>query len=136
MDLTVSFDETTFESNSLSAYIPMDRRHALASGRPLPNRMWGAALLADISGFTPLTERLARDLGMRRGSEEITRLLNRVYDAILEELHRCGGSAISFSGDAITCWFEGDRGLAATISEGRAMSTEQVIELATFCTES
>ena len=38
-----------------SVYIPMDRRLALARGEPLPDRTHGAALFADISGFTPLT---------------------------------------------------------------------------------
>jgi len=46
----------------LSAYIPQDRRQALAEGVALPDRMVGAALFADISGFTPLTEALARAL--------------------------------------------------------------------------
>ena len=38
-----------------AAYLPMDRRHALADGRALPEHTHGAALFADISGFTPLT---------------------------------------------------------------------------------
>jgi hypothetical protein len=38
-----------------SAYIPIDRRLALAKGLPLPERADGAVLFADISGFTPLT---------------------------------------------------------------------------------
>jgi class 3 adenylate cyclase/tetratricopeptide (TPR) repeat protein len=90
-----------------SIYIPMDRRVALAEGRELPERTRGAALFADISGFTPLTEMLARILGPKRGAEELTVHLNQVYDSIITELHRFGGSVISFSGDAITCWFDG-----------------------------
>ena len=98
----------------------MDRRLALAEGRSLPDRVHGTALFADISGFTPLTEALARELGPRRGSEEITRHLNLVYDAVIAELHRYGGSVIGFSGDAITCWFDGDTGRKATAA-GLAM---------------
>ena len=105
-----------------SVYIPMDRRLALAEGRTLSDRTQGTALFADISGFTPLTEALARELGPRRGSEEITRHLNVVYDAIIAELHRYGGSVIGFSGDAITCWFDGDDGRKATTA-GLAMQT-------------
>lgn len=96
------------------AYIPMDRRHALATGRQLPDRAHGAALFADISGFTPLTEALVRELGPQRGAEELTRYLNLVYDAVIDELHRFGGSVIAFAGDAITCWLEGDDGRRAT----------------------
>src|SRR5690242_20056616 len=90
---------------TLAAYIPMDRRQALARGATLPDRTQGAALFADIAGFTPLTESLIRSLGVRRGGEELTHQLNRVYDALVAEVHRYGGSVLGFSGDAITCWF-------------------------------
>ena len=73
-----------------SAYLPMDRRHALAQDKALPERTQGAALFADISGFTALTEALARELGPKLGAEELTRHLNRVYDALIAELHRHG----------------------------------------------
>ncbi|MFN8489929.1 MAG: tetratricopeptide repeat protein [Caldilineaceae bacterium] len=96
------------------AYIPMDRRHTLARGTTLPDRTQGAALFADISGFTQLTEALVRELGPQRGAEELTRYLNLVYDAVIDELHRYGGSVIAFAGDAITCWLDGDNGLRAT----------------------
>ncbi|MBI3242469.1 MAG: tetratricopeptide repeat protein [Chloroflexi bacterium] len=93
--------------DTLSVYIPMDRRQALAKGVALPDRAYGAALFADVSGFTALTEALANELGPQRGAEELSRHLNLVYDALIAELHRYGGSAISFTGDAITCWFDG-----------------------------
>ena len=92
---------------SSAAYLPMDRLIAIAEGRQLPEWTRGAAMFADISGFTPLTEMLARTLGPKRGAEELTVYLNRVYDALITELHRFGGSVIGFSGDAITCWFDG-----------------------------
>jgi class 3 adenylate cyclase/tetratricopeptide (TPR) repeat protein len=95
------------------AYIARDRRHALAEGRELPDRVHGAALFADISGFTPLTEALAGELGPQRGSEELTTNLNRVFHAVIAELDRFGGDVIYFSGDAITCWLDGDDGMRA-----------------------
>jgi class 3 adenylate cyclase len=75
-------------------------------GQRWPLRAQGTVLLADVSGFTSLTARLARELGPQRGSEEITRLLSCVFDAVTDEVHRCGGSVISFSSDAITFWFD------------------------------
>src|SRR4029453_18591392 len=99
---------------SLCAYIPIDRYHALVAGRDLPSHTRGAALFADISGFTPLTEALTRELGPQRGAEELTRQLNLVYDALTRELNSHRGSVVSFSGDAITCWFDQDDGLHAT----------------------
>src|SRR3970040_118489 len=106
------------------AYIPTDRLHALADGVTLSDRTHGAALVADISGFPPLTEALARELGPQRGAEELTRHLNLVYDALIGELQRYGSSVISFSADAITCWFEGDVGLFATAC---ALSMQQTM---------
>ena len=96
------------------AYIPGDRRRALARGRPIPDRVRGAALFADISGFTPLTEALAKELGPQRGAEELTANLNRVFHALIEDLDRFCGHVIYFSGDAITCWLDGDDGGRAT----------------------
>ncbi len=89
-----------------SAYVPMDRRHALARRGTLPDRASGAALFADISGFTALTESLAHEMGFQRGAEEITRQLNRIYDTLIMDVHVFGGSVITFGGDAITCWFD------------------------------
>ncbi|MCU0508040.1 MAG: tetratricopeptide repeat protein [Anaerolineae bacterium] len=102
------------------AYIPIDRALALARGEPLAERSEGAALFADISGFTPLTEALALELGPQRGAEELTVHLNRVYDALIGALERYGGSVIGFSGDAITCWLDGDDGRRA-VAAGLAM---------------
>jgi class 3 adenylate cyclase/predicted ATPase len=90
----------------LHAYIPEDRRHALARGVDLPDRAHGAVMFADVTGFTPLAEALAQSLGPRRGAEELTALLNQVYTALIAEVHCFGGSVIGFSGDAITCWFD------------------------------
>jgi class 3 adenylate cyclase/tetratricopeptide (TPR) repeat protein len=96
------------------AYLPIDRLLAIARGAPMPETSEGAALFADVAGFTPLTEALVRTLGPRLGAEEISRQLNLVYDALVAEAHRFGGSVITFSGDAVTCWFEGDTGRRAT----------------------
>ena len=106
---------------TLSAFIPMDRRQALARGETLPNRTRGAALFADISGFTPLTAALTQELGPLRGAEELTRQLNRVFGALIAEVHRYGGSVIGFSGDAMTCWFD-EATPAAANSSRRATS--------------
>ena len=91
----------------------MDRRHALAHGHTLPRRSHGTALFADITGFTPITDALVRTYGKQRGAEETTALLDRVYGALIAEVDRHHGSVIGFSGDAITCWFDGDSGPSA-----------------------
>jgi len=86
----------------------------VGEGRELPDRVHGAGLFADISGFTPLTEALAAELGPQRGAEELTACLNVVFHAVISELDRYGGDVIYFSGDAITCWLDDDDGSRAT----------------------
>jgi class 3 adenylate cyclase/tetratricopeptide (TPR) repeat protein len=95
------------------AYIPRDRRRALHAGHDLPDRVTGSALFADISGFTPLTEALARELGPQRGAEELTANIGRVFHAVISELDAFDGNVIYFAGDAITCWIDGDDGTRA-----------------------
>lgn len=94
--------------DALLAFIPIDRQLALANHVPLRSRTSGAALFADLSGFTPLTEALVRALGPQRGAEELTRQLNLVYDALIGQVENYRGVVIGFSGDAITCWFDDD----------------------------
>ena len=106
----------------LTVYLPLDRRFALAQGTTLPDRMHGAALFADVSGFTPLTEELARELGPQRGAEELTLHLNRVFDALIAEVDGYHGSVVSFSGDAITCWFDGGDQIENELASQRAVA--------------
>ncbi|MCP4528917.1 MAG: hypothetical protein GY833_23860, partial [Aestuariibacter sp.] len=86
-------------------------RVALAGGTDLPDRCVGAALFADISGFTPLTRAFAEALGSKRGAEALLGVLNPLFDALISPAHRYGGSVIGFAGDAFTCWFDDADGI-------------------------
>jgi hypothetical protein len=44
--------------DTLTVYMPMDRRRPLTIGGALPDRAEGSALFADISGLMPLAETL------------------------------------------------------------------------------
>lgn len=118
-----------------SSYIPMDRRQAIVRGETLSEQTEGTALFADISGFTPLTDTLARIFGPRRGAEMLSQHLNRIYDGLITAVNRFGGSVIGFSGDAITCWFEGkttstaQRAVACGLAMQAEMQTLNQIEL-------
>ena len=90
----------------MSALFPIDRRLATADGLTLPDRTQGAALFADISGFTLLTNTLVQELGRKQGAEALLDYINPVYEALIMALHNYSGSVIGFSGDAITCWFD------------------------------
>jgi class 3 adenylate cyclase len=78
---------------------PADRRPTLPALEPLR----AAVLFADVSGFTPLTEGLARRGA--EGPEELTDLLNRYFGAMIALLEAEGGEVAKFSGDALTVLF-------------------------------
>jgi class 3 adenylate cyclase len=110
--------------DALAAYVPEDRCQAIARGETTPEQMQGAALFADISGFTPLSEMLVHHYGAQRGAEELTSILDRVYNTLIQQLHQYQGSVIGFSGDAITCWLDKDNGrraIAAALGMQSAM---------------
>jgi class 3 adenylate cyclase/tetratricopeptide (TPR) repeat protein len=60
----------------------------------------------DISGFTALSERLARR--GRIGAEELTEVLNHVFSRMLEVAYAKGGALLKFGGDALLLAFTGD----------------------------
>ena len=103
-------------AGQLGAFLASDRRRAVATGIALPDRSHGAAIFADISGFTPLTEALARELGPQHGAEEVTTHLDRIFHRVIGEIHRAGGDVIYFAGDAVICWFDDDDGARAVAS--------------------
>jgi class 3 adenylate cyclase/tetratricopeptide (TPR) repeat protein len=112
----------------------MDRRVALASGKPLTSRTRGVALFADVVGFTPLAEALARKFGHSAGAEELTKHLSALFGAVISEVHRYQGSVINLSGDGLTCWFDGDdtrRATACGLAMQRAMTQFESVELST-----
>jgi class 3 adenylate cyclase/tetratricopeptide (TPR) repeat protein len=97
----------SIDHGALAAYLAGDRYASLCQQRTLPEYEKGAALFADLSGFTRLTETLTQELGPRQGVEILTQHLNNVYTALIKQVQDYGGNVTGFSGDAITCWFEG-----------------------------
>lgn len=114
----------------LEAFLPLDRRQTLAQGQNLPECADGTALFADVSGFTPLMERLANTLGPQRGAEELTRLLNALFTPLIRTIHGYGGQIIAFGGDALTCWFP--RGMAPSAHRAAACALEMQRQVAHF----
>lgn len=113
---------------NIHTYLPQDRLRALARGETLPDRTSGSALFADISGFTALTEQLTRALGERHGIEVLTLRINEVYEALISAVDRFGGSVISFSGDAITCWFDASDNEPALRAVGCAQAMQAALQ--------
>jgi adenylate cyclase len=102
-------------------YLPSDRLQALTAGTTLSTTSEGSALFADISGFTPATEALRMALGARRGAEALALHLNKLYEALIAEVNDYGGAIISFSGDAITVWFNGETSARRAVACGFAL---------------
>jgi ABC-type oligopeptide transport system substrate-binding subunit/class 3 adenylate cyclase len=90
--------------SALAAYIPHDRvAYILNPNQALATA--GVALIADISGFTPLTEALTQGRNADQGAEELTRALDSVFTPIIAEIHAYRGSVIRFGGDALIVWY-------------------------------
>src|SRR5215216_721134 len=89
-------------------YLPEHLAHAIAA-RPdalqigHAQRVQAVALFADVSGFTPMSEALART--GRRGAEDLTLILNRYFTRMIALLHDYGGIVCKFGGDALTVIF-------------------------------
>jgi len=63
-----------------------------------------ALLLADVTGFTVLSERLSRT--GREGAEEVTGIINSYFAPLIKIVHNYGGDIIYFGGDAFSAGFE------------------------------
>jgi adenylate cyclase len=117
----------------MKTFLAQDRLAALANGVALPEQLEGAGLFADISGFTPLTEKLTQSLGQRRGIEELALQINQVYETLIQDVSRFGGSVLGFAGDAIICWFDSSdqqaTQRAAACSTAMRAAMEQVGDL-------
>ena len=98
---------------AFASFVPVDRQFALAYGEAIPEQVNGAALVGDLSDFTPLVVELRTVYDAKRAAEEITQYLNAVFTPLTDVVHRFGGSVIGFAGDAMTCWFDGDDGQRA-----------------------
>ena len=75
-----------------------------------PDRRWrcidATFCFVDISGFTALSERLARR--GRIGAEELTNVLNDVFAELLGVAYTQQGSLVKFGGDALLLAYEGE----------------------------
>ena len=90
--------------HDLGTYLP--RSLVLADPSPgIPYGEWleGTVLFADVTGFTPLTERL-REMG-EEGAEQLNRMINDLFAAILSPLSRSRGELLIFAGDAVQAYF-------------------------------
>src|SRR5688500_134434 len=63
----------------------------------------GSLVFVDLSGFTRMSERLARR--GRVGAEEVTDVVNETFSRMLVDAYEAGGSLLKFGGDALLLFF-------------------------------
>ena len=90
--------------DTLASYVPALVTRRLAADpspitAPTLERFPAVALFADISGFTPLTERLSQR--GPQGVEELSRLLNTYFGQLIDLITAHGGDVVKFAGDAL-----------------------------------
>ena len=74
---------------------------------PLVQVLPGTLLMADISGFTALSEQLASQ--GKEGAERLTGIINRFFARVLDAAASLGGDTLTFAGDAVLVLFEGEK---------------------------
>ncbi|KAJ3116103.1 hypothetical protein HDU96_010397 [Phlyctochytrium bullatum] len=104
---TVSFVSRYIRDASQDAVLRQEILDSLESNKPHIKTVTAAVILIDISGFSSLTEELAK-----RGkisSELITRTVSDYLSDIIKIVWQCGGDVIKFLGDALLVCMEARR---------------------------
>ena len=95
-------------SSTLSSYFP---RLLVEWQQEAPDAEWraieGTLVFMDISGFTAMSERLARH--GKVGAEEVTEILNDSFTKLLAAAYDEGGYLLKFGGDAMLLFFAAGR---------------------------
>ncbi len=112
----------TVDTTVLRPYLPrlvLDWVHDEAATR------WkaidGTFVFADLSGFTKMSERLAR-LG-RLGAEEVTESIGTCFAELLEIVYEDGGGLVKFGGDALFLLFTGEDHVVRAARSAAGMRT-------------
>lgn len=93
------------DAERANAYVPRVLQKHLVDDPAV--RSWtsdGTAAFVDISGFTQLSEQLARK--GREGAEQISDTIGRCFESILHSAYENGASLLKFGGDALLLWFD------------------------------
>ena len=111
-------------TGTLDPYVPrVLLQRLVADPAALVRTLEGTVVFVDISGFTRLSERLAR-FG-KEGAEHLTDTINSCFSALLADAYANGGSLLKFGGDALLLWFEGAdhpaRGCASAVAMRRTL---------------
>jgi class 3 adenylate cyclase/tetratricopeptide (TPR) repeat protein len=101
-------DQDRLSATAGAAYLPRVLLHHLAD---TPDRtvrvVAGTCVFIDVSGFTKLSEQLARR-GGREGAERLADTIGASFERLLTVAYAHGGALLKFGGDALLLLFQGD----------------------------
>ncbi len=95
------------ETSPVTSYVPRLLLRHLADDPE--RRAWtvdGTVVFVDISGFTKLSERLAKH--GKEGAEQVTEAIETCFTDLLAVAYANGGGLIKFGGDALLLLFQGE----------------------------
>jgi class 3 adenylate cyclase/tetratricopeptide (TPR) repeat protein len=124
-------DRRTAGSRDLEPYLPRLLTDWLTDSPASRHReLEGSMALVDVSGFTALSERLARR--GRVGAEELTEAIGVCFARLLSVAGAEGGGLLKFGGDALLLWFSGEghprRASRAAVGMRRALRESRAIQ--------
>src|SRR5581483_1262870 len=90
---------------TLTPHVPRVALEWEADGGGMWREVDASLVFVDISGFTALSEKLARK--GRVGAEELTGTLSACFGGLLAVAYEAGGSLLKFGGDALLLLFDG-----------------------------
>jgi class 3 adenylate cyclase len=94
-------------ARDLTPYVPRLVVHWLReTPDALRREVEGTLAFVDISGFTAMSERLAEK--GKLGAEEVTEVMNRTFERLLDVSYSAGGGLLKFGGDALLLLFTGE----------------------------
>ena len=103
-----------------ASYVPrLIKKRVLADPAPIEapvaENFDAVVLFADISGFTLLTERLAKR--GPTGVETLARILNEYFGQLIDIVHEYGGDVVKFAGDAVIAAWSIEAGLEGSVAQ-------------------
>ena len=109
--------------SAAAAYLPDILVDSIRT-HPRRNPPWielieGTLVMADVSGFTSMSERLAT--AGKEGAEWLTDIINQYFNGMLDIARNYGGVNIKFGGDALLLLFRGRNHAVRAIAASSAM---------------
>ena len=96
--------------------------HLLAEPERRVRAVDGTCVFVDVSGFTKLSERLARR-GGREGAEQLADAIGNCFENLLGVAYDQGGGLLKFGGDALLLLFDGEFHCARACATAVAMNS-------------